>query len=935
MKTDRLSDRSTPSITERRDSDHMIMLTDPLHGTPAIAEQSPSSHLVGDAIAVQSASQTYISDPQARPSFSHSLSYNSVSSAGSLQTDPYKQPFMPPYSRPYRGRPESMHSQSDTPVMEKPEVHSIHNHPASTIASESQSNVNEFASLAHPSSYPSSTGTPHSYVQHTEQIAHPQLNPGYDSSFYVPPSQAASNIHYGPNHIDWHMDNPFDTHGQSFGSIPFSSFEVLPMQWAENLENLVVEGLDVSIDRESTSTPSVEEDPDPAQAAQSHDRSAPTSHPTAPTLSAPVPRRPEECNDDRLQEYVGYEYSDHHDHRIAIDRMDFAKTTSILLKENARKLRLTAQPSCQYGNRISGVKLSEEKRDDIKSMLDDAHAHARLNSPSEREAPRLPRLEIFNILLKSYFHNFHPHHPILHLPSLLPRDSVNSMLEKKNDILIYAMCCAGAFRHGARPIQEYARGMQELLRRTFTYHFEKDSRNVRNLQSLQALHLAIYVGGWSGSAWACELSQSLSGSLDTMLRSGGCFDGQRGDWLEDELKVVAPGEEEERWRAFVEREERKRLVLAQFSHECHLASFTRVKPSIMWSELTMPLECEMDLWLAESAEEWAKLWNQKLGSRLPRGDEDHFNPSATGLLRYFSRLSHDMNSLSEYVKRSECCRHLPTILLGIHSIVSNLAENRSCLDWESSSVKTGLLEAKAMLDYWWAARETCGRECTAERLEFSSDEIPASDRAIHDPSSILFHYTALMLHIPLREVRQMNERNHERFRRAATNRLWRTWKENNGENSRAGLWHAGQIIRIARIMISHDVGLPWLAPMVAEAANVLWSFAALIYHDNQLQNGMLFNNAETFQIDLEEKWENIPISTRTRGVPTIMSRKGEFLDLFDPRGVVNECTEMLYRGPLRRIRHVRGRTMLDEQFITQLDKLVKFGNVKVCATGLR
>ena len=69
--------------------------------------------------------------------------------------------------------------------------------------------------------------------------------------------------------------------------------------------------------------------------------------------------------------------------------------------------------------------------------------------------------------------------------------------------------------------------------------------------------------------------------------------------------------------------------------------------------------------------------------------------------------------------------------------------------------------------------------------------------------------------------------------------------------------------------------------------------------------------------------------------PASSHRKGEPLTLFDPRGVVTECAEILNRGPLKKSKHPRGRTILDEQFITQLDKLVKFGNVKVFATGVR
>jgi len=180
----------------------------------------------------------------------------------------------------------------------------------------------------------------------------------------------------------------------------------------------------------------------------------------------------------------------------------------------------------------------------------------------------------------------------------------------------------------------------------------------------------------------------------------------------------------------------------------------------------------------------------------------------------------------------------------------------------------------------------------------------------------------------------MNERNVESTRTEATNRLWRTWKDKNGEDARIGLWHAGQLIRHARIMVSNDTGPPWLAPMVAEAANVMWSYAALIYHDNHLQRGNLFNG-ENFHLDSEEKWENIPLSTRNHGIPCILNRRGEPLTLFDPRGVVTECAEILNRGPLKKSKHARGRTILDEQFITQLDKLVKFGNVKVFATGVR
>lgn len=927
MKSERLSDRSTPSTAERRPSDHG-MLIDPPH-TAGSEERPASTGLIGDHVPPHS-QHSFMSEPPSRPSFAHSLSFDSASPATSLANVPYKHAYIPPppglptYSKTFGHGSEPSHSQGE--MVDRPDSHSIHSHRDSSIAADSQNNIAEFNSLTgQPTSFANSTSSIHSFVQPPEQMGHSQ--PGYDSNFYVPPSQATV-FHYESGPLAWSVDNPFD---QGLLAIPFSSFDGISNQWTENLENMVAEGLEVNIDRDSTSTPSNDDDSESAQLSQ-YEKMVPTSYPTGSTqIVAPTPRRPDDGKDEGIQqEYTPHENWTQHDMRGAVENMDFLKTTTILLQESARKLRATAQP-CRYGNLLSGIKLTEEKRDDIKSMLDDTNAHSRLNFPSEKDASRLPRLEIFNILIKSYFHNFHPQHPILHLQSLLPRNG-NCGLEKKKDILIYAMCCAGAFKHAARPIQDYARGMQELLRRTFNFHFDKDPRNLRCLQSMQALHLALYVGGWSGNAWASERSQALCGTLATMLRCSSWLDGEHGEWLEEELKEVAPGKEEERWRAFVEREEKKRLIIAQFSIECHLGAFTRSRSSMMWSELTMPSLCELDLWRAETADEWAKLWNQNLRCRLPRGDENLHNASVTSLLQHFAKMSEDINTVVDYAKRPECVRHLPIILVGIHSMVAALADNRSCVPWESRAMNIAMMEARAMLDYWWAAREA-SLDSTTDWLEFSTVDITPQERALNDTYVLLFHLTALMLHIPLREVRLMKEGNAE-LRKAAKNRLWRTWKDNNGEDARVGLWHAGQIIKQARIMSSHDTGPAWLAPMVAEAANVMWSYAALIDHDNQLQRGNLFNK-EFFRIDSDDKWENIPLSTRSHGVPSICNRKGDFITLFHPHDVVTVCAEILNRGPLKKTRHSRSRTILDEQFTAQLDQLVRFGKVKVFATGMR
>jgi len=283
------------------------------------------------------------------------------------------------------------------------------------------------------------------------------------------------------------------------------------------------------------------------------------------------------------------------------------------------------------------------------------------------------------------------------------------------------------------------------------------------------------------------------------------------------------------------------------------------------------------------------------------------------------------------------------LLLGIHSMVVTVSENRSCMTWESRANAAAVLECKTMLKYWWALRDACpvttATPITRDWLEFSStgftvDATPELLASL-DISAVLYHFTSLMLYIPLREIRLMNERNYLPIRKTAATRLWRTWKDNNGEDAKLGLWHAGQIIRLARIMIDNETGPLWLAPMVAEAANVMWSYAALIYLHDQIQRGAAFNG-EYFVLDSGVELDKVSISARNNGMPCITNRKGDLIPLSDAHSVVTECAELINRGPLvKRMKQPRGRTILDEQFVSQLDKLVKFGNIEFLVAGLQ
>jgi hypothetical protein len=73
--------------------------------------------------------------------------------------------------------------------------------------------------------------------------------------------------------------------------------------------------------------------------------------------------------------------------------------------------------------------------------------------------------------------------------------------------------------------------------------------------------------------------------------------------------------------------------------------------------------------------------------------------------------------------------------------------------------------------------------------------------------------------------------------------------------------------------------------------------------------------------------DTLPISVRDHEIPTISTRKGLVLMLNERRLVVNECAELLNRGPLGGAKKgSKDRTILDEKVIKQLGSLSTLGN---------
>jgi hypothetical protein len=268
------------------------------------------------------------------------------------------------------------------------------------------------------------------------------------------------------------------------------------------------------------------------------------------------------------------------------------------------------------------------------------------------------------------------------------------------------------------------------------------------------------------------------------------FKGDRGDWFEEEVKPVKAGEEQERWKQFVRREERKRLVYAQCWFECNLGVFMRTRPGMTFSELSLPLPCDPELWQAKTAEEWARLWNFKLGARLPRQD-GLLDLSATLLLQDFSKVY--ATTPAEKWALGRGWGDIYILLMGLHGQVLNFSDNRTVMHETSRLLNFEYQDTKAMLDYC----DKCIRIAYGEHINGRDDAKIETITFKFNHFLLFSHLIGMMLHVPLRDVRMANERNFLPTRTAAITRLWRTWKDNNGQQVRIRLWHAGQIIRMS------------------------------------------------------------------------------------------------------------------------------------------
>lgn len=417
----------------------------------------------------------------------------------------------------------------------------------------------------------------------------------------------------------------------------------------------------------------------------------------------------------------------------------------------------------------------------------------------EKDVPIFPSSVVFDWFIQLYFQHFHPQNPILHLPTFDPRTT--------ETVLLLAIITAGGFFAPHKDVQKFAYGLAEILRRYMGYHFEADNSRARQLQSMQAHHICLLLGCWSGNRRAMELTEAIRCTIIAMFRRGGLF--SKSGYKN--LPIARIEENEQEWQEWVKEEGKKRLVYFHLFMECQMGVFYDVSSCFSYAELSAPLLFSEELWKCNSARQWAMRWNEEVSNgTLVEGKPQ---PGFTEFLREFLG---SPQTLSNNPFGGNTLSH-NFVLMSLFLLIWELNQLQSVMDLELEDQQEGFPNTSVT-----------ARRQELERLlkvwEKSHQESPVDDDV---GVELYFHTVCINLYANLHHMRVFTGREDHNGGRRVYPQLLR-WRM--GSSSRRALWHAGQIVRISRersIQYLQGSRLLWGPAAIHQACLVLWCYGIL------------------------------------------------------------------------------------------------------------
>ncbi|KAJ5701956.1 hypothetical protein N7488_009504 [Penicillium malachiteum] len=318
--------------------------------------------------------------------------------------------------------------------------------------------------------------------------------------------------------------------------------------------------------------------------------------------------------------------------------------------------------------------------------------------------------------------------------------------------------------------------LQERSRLSLSSSIEKDNSRVRDLQTIQAYLLWVSVGLWSAFKRNMEVAETFLSAPVTMLRRYGCFSRTL------YAQPIYPRLEDDfhtteaKWHAWVKQESLKR-----------------------------------DLWLAPSATAWKE-------AMLSYGVTLDESPSWPAIAQNPSVL----DNLPIFYHKPLVAQ---VVMHGFWSQVWAYQESQRFFR------ANGQLAMQATTTLWLS----CQHEDLAKRIEISQKALSTQGP---DPSraQIVAEFCLMALNVSLRELQHFAGRLGEQ-EAATTHHLLPDWMV--GPEFKTAVWHAGQILRIARSAPAAQLR-EFSAVVVYQASLTLWAYGLFSISMTKLGSPQLF-----------------------------------------------------------------------------------------------
>jgi hypothetical protein len=259
---------------------------------------------------------------------------------------------------------------------------------------------------------------------------------------------------------------------------------------------------------------------------------------------------------------------------------------------------------------------------------------------------------------------------------------------------------------------------------------------------------------------------------------------------------------EDKWKKWSDMESWKRLVFHAYLRDAQVSMTQFGNMSMSYADLTLPLPASRDLWESRTAEEFKDVY-------LERGaGEGKPAPCLGDLLR-------DINLLAANRRRLDMRLATSIYLHGFWALIWEYRQKNAVFRAKSEN-PTALNNINLLLSS--QHHELC------QMLQTFQMAVTASQEAIAPQEFVVLHLLQLNLHVSLDDLQLFAGKDGDDEARRIYPTLQR-WSES--QHARQALWHAGQILRQAKLFPTGHLK-DFYAIAVHHAALCIWAYGVVI-----------------------------------------------------------------------------------------------------------